>query len=410
VDDEAAHVVRRKLAGAGLVEVRVATGSMAPTLRAGQSVIVRAGEPEVGDVVLIEHAGAVTLHRLVARVGSRFVHAGDAEGVGAGLCAARDIVGIAELPKKPVGQVKRLKLTASAIVRALLSLGLVFALGACKPKAPPPPLLPVVSEVRVNDRTHAPENLGLDTAALAARASAVLVESGDLPVRLDAGTGPRYRLRVEVQTAALQNEKKDKGVLRVLVDLRLQPLGEKGDNLLSYEQTAVAEREWDPKAPGELKTLAQAHAQRAIEDVVKGVGARLKLARGDTAALKAAIEGKDADLKLEAMRVAGERKLKDLVPQVIPLLKSEDRETRDRAVGTLSSIGDPRAVKPLTELARFRDLADLPIVLDALSAIGGDEARSYLEFVSSGHESPEIRELAKKAIDHMQRRTAPPPR
>jgi hypothetical protein len=59
------------------------------------------------------------------------------------------------------------------------------------------------------------------------------------------------------------------------------------------------------------------------------------------------------------------------------MLKSEDHALRDRAIGALAAIGDPRAVRPLTEVARFRDLTDLPKVLDALATIGGPEARAY---------------------------------
>jgi hypothetical protein len=35
---------------------------------------------------------------------------------------------------------------------------------------------------------------------------------------------------------------------------------------------------------------------------------------------------------------------------------------------------------------------------------GGDEARAYLEFVASGHESPEMRDLAKEALSHLEKR------
>jgi len=93
-----------------------------------------------------------------------------------------------------------------------------------------------------------------------------------------------------------------------------------------------------------------------------------------------------------------------LVPALIRLLRSDDAAMRDRAIGALAAIRDRRAVKPLTEVARFRDVSDLPKVLDAVAAIGGDEARSYLEFVASGHEDLEIREIAKQALGHLEQR------
>ena len=63
-------------------------------------------------------------------------------------------------------------------------------------------------------------------------------------------------------------------------------------------------------------------------------------------------------------------------------------------------------MRPLTEVAKFNDLSDLPKVLDALATIGGSEARSYLEFVASGHDSAEMRDLAKEALVHLERRQA----
>jgi hypothetical protein len=43
-------------------------------------------------------------------------------------------------------------------------------------------------------------------------------------------------------------------------------------------------------------------------------------------------------------------------------------------------------------------------ILDAVGQIGGDEARAYLDFVSSGHEVPEVRALARAALERLERR------
>ncbi|HUS63371.1 MAG TPA: S24/S26 family peptidase [Kofleriaceae bacterium] len=110
----------RGLAEVGLITVRVATGSMAPTLCAGETVLVRAAPPSVGDVVLLHAAGALTLHRLVARVGARWVHAGDAPGVQAGLCRSGDVLGVADLPRRPSPLVRRGWLTLVAFGRGAL--------------------------------------------------------------------------------------------------------------------------------------------------------------------------------------------------------------------------------------------------------------------------------------------------
>jgi len=286
---------------------------------------------------------------------------------------------------------------------------LVCALAAvgCK-KQPPAPPPPEISEVRVVYKgAELPGAPKLDLGRLTAAARAAIASSSGVPVREDGGvdsTRPRrYRLRVELEIGSAEDVEAHKGNLRALVDAKLSPIG--GDpSALSFEQTALAERAYTPGKPGE--PAWQAHAERAIHDCVAGVGARVKLAAGDVSAIIAAIDGTDDDLREEGLRLAAERKDPRTVPAVIRRLKSEDPAARDRAIGALAAIGDPRAVRPLTEVAKFNDLTDLPKVLDALATIGGPEARSYLEFVASGHDNAEMRDLAKEALVHLDRRAA----
>ncbi|HEX6838486.1 MAG TPA: HEAT repeat domain-containing protein [Polyangia bacterium] len=291
--------------------------------------------------------------------------------------------------------------------RLLCALCALAALAGCKkqPAALPPP---EVAEVRVvykgADLPGAPK---LDVAALTAAARAAIASSSGVPVREDGGVdgkrARRYRLRVELEIGSAEDPIAKRGNLRALVDAKLSPIGGE-PGALSFEQSALAERAYTPGKPGEPNW--QAHAERAIHDCVSGVGARVKLASGDSRALIAAIDGSDDDLREEGMRLAAERKDLRAVPAIIRCLKSDDHAERDRAIGALAAIGDARAVRPLTEVAKFNDLTDLPKVLDALATIGGPEARSYLEFVASGHDNAEMRDLAKEALVHLERRAA----
>ena len=292
------------------------------------------------------------------------------------------------------------------MTRLVLPLVALAALG-CKhtPAAPPPP---EIGEVRVVYKgAELPGAPKLDVAALTAAARSAIASSSGVPVREDGGVDEkrprRYRLRVELEIGSAEDPIAHKGNLRALVDAKLVPIGgEPGQ--LSFAQTALAERAYTPGKPGE--PAWQAHAEHAIRDCVGGVGARVKLAAGDASAIVAAIDGPDEDLRDEAIRLAGERKETRAVPALVKRLKSDDHAVRDRAIGALAAIGDRRAVRPLTEVAKFNELSDLPKVLDALATIGGDEARSYLEFVGSGHDNPEIRDLAKEALTHLDRRQA----
>jgi HEAT repeats len=290
--------------------------------------------------------------------------------------------------------------------RAAIAFALLLVAGGAACKRTPPPG-PAIVEVRVVDRTPKDDRLALDLRALEARArTAIARASGyDAP---DGGAaacdGARrcYKLRVELRTEGAEDRSAGKGVLRAMVHAELSALGDVSARAI--DQAAVGEREYEVAKLGDRTAAWRAHVERAVDDAVRVLGARVRLQTADAGALVAAIDGSDDDLREEAVRVAAERRVREVVPSLIKLLKSEDHELRDAAIGALGAIGDARAVKPLTEVAHFRDILDLPKVLDALALIGSDEARAYLEFVASGHESTEMRDLAKDALARLQRR------
>lgn len=113
------------LARHGVVLVRVATGSMRPTLEVGAQVTVRQAAPQIGVVALVGGPEGFILHRLVARLGfgasARWVHAGDAPGSGGGLCAPREVLGVAEVARELPPLSRRARLVLSALGRAALS-------------------------------------------------------------------------------------------------------------------------------------------------------------------------------------------------------------------------------------------------------------------------------------------------
>jgi hypothetical protein len=119
-----------------------------------------------------------------------------------------------------------------------------------------------------------------------------------------------------------------------------------------------------------------------------------------------ALKIKDVHRLSAAVEIAATRQLKKTVPQLITLLKHEEKKIADRAIGALVAIGDQRAVKPLTRLSQFKDTSKMAKILDGIGTLGGKEARQYLEFVSSGHEDADIRNLASEALVRLKKREA----
>ena len=257
-------------------------------------------------------------------------------------------------------------------VGLLLGLGLV---GCTKPPVPVAVAQPRLGECRASD--HAVE-LGLDAPALCRLAT----ERGKLLVRNE-GDPFRVKLRIVRATA-------DASHLELVLTLE----EERPDGRRIEQRAAAAGK--PGSAPAEL-------ARRLTGDVLEELGARLRLYYDPPPDVVAALAATNPDLKQEAIEVCGERKLMACTETLLPLLRSEDLELRDRVVAVLARIGDRRAVRPITEVSKFGQLDELPKVLDAVARIGGPEARAYLEFVAHGHDQKEVRELAKKQLERLGR-------
>jgi hypothetical protein len=146
---------------------------------------------------------------------------------------------------------------------------------------------------------------------------------------------------------------------------------------------------------------------RAVGRVLDDLAFQARLAVAAPAALARALGQEKSPQRLAAaIEIAALRRARETVAPLIALLEDERPEIADRAIGALVEIGDRRAVKALAKAANFSDTARLAKVIDAVGTLGGDEAASYLEFVVSGNEDADIRNLAREALERM-RRTRP---
>lgn len=273
---------------------------------------------------------------------------------------------------------------------------MVTVMGGCPRRADPVPRL---VEARVDYR-GAGDEAAFDP--LAARAATRLCGGGLLRAAL--GEPPRqgregkdardYKLLVEVQVLEARGD--GERLLRALVSARLLRAGTGADEP-PLRSEAIAEREL---AGGQRadEALVRAHVERAVDDVVDGLGRLVRLRLGGSEERLAALRSDDAELRREAARVVGERKERAAVPVLLPMLKDERPEYRDLALGALIEIGDPAAARPIAEMARLGDAAQVPRIIDAMASLGGGEARAYLEFVISAHDDEEMRSLARAAL------------
>jgi hypothetical protein len=144
---------------------------------------------------------------------------------------------------------------------------------------------------------------------------------------------------------------------------------------------------------------------RALETSLKEAvaAAHLQLAALDKAdrELLKDVSSADARVREFAIRTLSDRRNPGVADALLEQLKSDDPDQIHRAMGALVELKERRAVPPLIDLARGKDLGFLREILFALGEIGGEEAEAYLYTVSEGHDQPAIREAARQALDEL---------
>jgi HEAT repeat protein len=173
---------------------------------------------------------------------------------------------------------------------------------------------------------------------------------------------------------------------------------------INDELSAGGEEGYQPRAGLDRRGLAQTLVERTAVDLLGGFVARARLATATPSEVHAAIVGDGGALREEAIRVAGQRGLRDEAPVLLELLAADDESVRDAALGALIALRDRRAVAALTKSRSLRDRHEMRKILEAISILGGQEARDYLSFVAESHDDEEIRRLAAEARERLGRR------
>ena len=307
------------------------------------------------------------------------------------------------------------KWSTATSIASVLALVLVAAAqpGCNKRQSPPPaaaPPPPVLGPVVVEDATRPDDRAAdLDLVALRDGIGARLVATGLAAPAPDGGSGGGATLRAGCQIAATGAEVDDKGIARVILRLRLQtrPSGAPSavdEDLRGQGERTYAIRRGGASLPPSKSGLFTQLALGVAGDLIGAVAAREKLRTASPAAVHAAIRGDAGDLREDAIRIAGQRKLRQEVPALIELLEDPTESVRDAALGALMAIGDRRAVTALAKSRSFRDHREMRKILEAIATLGGDEALDYLSFVAETHDDPEIRDMAKVAKQRLERR------
>jgi hypothetical protein len=170
---------------------------------------------------------------------------------------------------------------------------------------------------------------------------------------------------------------------------------------LAPAENVFVERLLDPaERRNEDGVLATLVADSLVQ-VGHGLIAKEQVRAGGVEGIEQALASADVDLVLWALDLIAERRLAEVFDQVVAGLESTDDVVRNRALTALVALGDRRAVDALARRAKFDDHDFMHMVIEAVSALGGDDARDYLEFIASGHPERSVRKRAGEGLERL---------
>jgi len=183
---------------------------------------------------------------------------------------------------------------------------------------------------------------------------------------------------------------------------------QRGDRLIPRENV-LAER---PLAAADQKrapAIAVEMVEQSVIAAARGLVAKEELRQGDDRAVLAGLDASDPDLVIWSFELVADRKLAAGFDPALAALRARDSGVRAAALRVLVALKDPRAVEPLAKMANFSNPEELRLVIEAVSAIGGDEAAEFLEYVATGHSDSDLRSRAREGLERIGRQRSRPP-
>ena len=175
------------------------------------------------------------------------------------------------------------------------------------------------------------------------------------------------------------------------MELRLRAL--QNDTEYATYAHKPASMQWNEAArEGFVEMWDIVHRQRELDN------------QNDTVLIKTL---KDPEIRLRAFAIdrLGVGKVHQAVPALCAIILHEsDPALVFKAIGSLVSIGDSRAVEPLIELAHQKEPTFVLQVVYAIGTIGGKTAEAYLLTLASGHPVAAVSAGAEDALTRMHAR------
>ncbi len=216
---------------------------------------------------------------------------------------------------------------------------------------------------------------------------------------LPEGFRPR-RAAIELRIVYDVVERGERKALTAAVAIESRVVWQQPSDELSVAENVFVERPIDADERSPQSGVMAGLVADTLAQVGHGMIAKEQVRVGGIEALRQALEADDVDMVHWALELIAERKPAELFDATLEKLGSSETVIRDRALGALVAYGDPRAVDALAKRAAFDDHEFMRMVIEAVTHLGGKDAREYLEFIKSGHPDDAIR---AHAVDGLRR-------
>lgn len=269
-----------------------------------------------------------------------------------------------------------------------------------------PLAVPMLGEVHVQHMgDEVPAGVRFDDPALTTAARAQL-ERAEIFAHGEATAGevvpPKANVLVGYAVEKVWVE--GKGLARAQVQLRVAVKPHQAaDPYWAEDVEASGEMPYETRSEGEAPPRAfTALVSRMITDLLAEYMARQKLRTASPERLLQVMQQGSGATREDAIRLAGQRQVKEAVEPLLRLLTDDEEPIRDAALGALVKLKEKRAVTVLAKSRSMRDTREMRKILTAIALLGGDEAIDYLKFVLAAHEDEEIRSLAREALERLE--------
>lgn len=143
------------------------------------------------------------------------------------------------------------------------------------------------------------------------------------------------------------------------------------------------------------------HGGLAVERAIAVIDAKIGLSLHGREAVSVVLDADDPQIAILGLDWIVDHRGREWADDVARLVDHPDERVALRAVEALGVVGEARHARALVRLPKLADRAYAHRIYDALSRLGGEDARGFLEFAARNEDDPIMMDVAADALARM---------